>query len=110
MYEQDFDEKISHEPIYGSQIVIIKRLLPDLPPEKIYCLSSVEANSLINSVRNKYIRSSFDWLHNPSRENRYKSLKGKTRGHKVQAVVSVTKDDQGVSAMIVVQSSRTKLK
>lgn len=107
-YELDFDERIEREPIYGSQIVIIKRLLPDLPPERIYCLSSAEANSLINSVRNKYIRSSFAWLHDPSRENRYKSLKGKFRGRMVQVSASVTKDDQGVSAVIVVRSDQTK--
>lgn len=67
LYEDDFNDLISFQPIYTNQVRIIKRLAPTMAEERIFRLSADEANLFINSIRSKYIRNSWDWVNNNKR-------------------------------------------
>lgn len=78
-YEEEFNNLVPFQPIYSTQVRIIKRLCPTMEDERIYKLSADEANLFINSIRHKYIRSSFEWLWAGERGARRRA-----KGNKVQ--------------------------
>lgn len=89
MYEPDFDDIINNVPIYHRQFQTLKRLT-NLPDEKLFALTSEEAKTFINSLREKYIRNSFTWLHKRAKIRKaQEALFGSTDAQVVSAATEV---------------------
>ena len=95
-YEPDFNDLISHEPIYGRQYIKLRKLT-DLSPEKILSMSADEASTFINAIQKRMMVRS-GW--------RYNDIKIRT----VLVSSEVVTSSPDVSATIEVSLVQTKLR
>ena len=95
-YEPDFNDLISHEPIYSRQYIKLRKLT-SLSPEKILSMSADEASTFINAIQKRMMVRS-GW--------RYNDIKIRT----VLVSSEVVTSSPGVSATIEVSLVQTKLR